>query len=207
MKAFKYIISIAALTAALTLSAKASFIADTNPGGAKGFIDVANHDVNSFNIFVGANNSSAPHVGVTTMGNVDTGSGWSNIAPHGLGTLTDLIFTPANDTLFNDFSMRGMLVSPTTSLTIIVTDSLGNVFTIPFTGLQHDPHDFARLGVVSLDGETIKSVEVQGSFKEVKQIEFSFAPGTVPDGGATVMLLGGALGALGMTRRFLKKLN
>jgi hypothetical protein len=28
---------------------------------------------------------------------------------------------------------------------------------------------------------------------------------TVPDGGATVMLLGAALGALGMARRFLKK--
>jgi hypothetical protein len=31
-----------------------------------------------------------------------------------------------------------------------------------------------------------------------------FGPGAVPDGGATVMLLGAALGALGMARRFLK---
>ena len=30
------------------------------------------------------------------------------------------------------------------------------------------------------------------------------APLTVPDGGATVMLLGAGLGALGMVRRFLK---
>ncbi len=29
--------------------------------------------------------------------------------------------------------------------------------------------------------------------------------GTVPDGGSTVMLLGAALGSLGMARRFLKK--
>ena len=29
-------------------------------------------------------------------------------------------------------------------------------------------------------------------------------PGQVPDGGATIMLLGAALGALGMARRFLK---
>jgi hypothetical protein len=33
---------------------------------------------------------------------------------------------------------------------------------------------------------------------------FAAGPGSVPDGGTTVMLLGAALGALGMARRFLR---
>jgi hypothetical protein len=80
----------------------------------------------------------------------------------------------------------------------------GTTSTVDFTGLQHDPHDFARLGVISTDGETIKSVTVDGNFNEVKQIAFSPASGvTIPDGGETLMLLGGALCILGVARRFL----
>ena len=88
---------------------------------------------------------------------------------------------------------------------IIVTDSLGATFEFDFTGLGQNS-DFARQGVISLDGETIASVELISDFKEVKQIEFSPAGEVppVPDGGATVMLLGAALSVLGMARRYLK---
>ena len=202
MKSLKYILSIAALTGSLALSANATFIIDPNPGGEKLFIDVANKDVSDFQGFVGANNSSAPHVGIHTAGNVDTGSGFANIKPVKNGSLTELIFTPENPDLFADFSFRGQLESDAGgTVTVMVVDNLGSTQTFTFTGLGANA-DFARQGIISLDGETIQSVTLMSDFKEVKQIEFSFAPG-VPDSGSTVMLLGVALGAAEMFRRLI----
>src|SRR6266513_5192788 len=104
MKSLKYLLSIAALTGSRALSANATVIIDPSAGGEKLFIDVANKDVSEFQGFVGANNSSAPHVGIHTTGNVDTGSGFANIKPVKNGSLTELIFTPENPDLFADFS-------------------------------------------------------------------------------------------------------
>jgi hypothetical protein len=203
MKALKYVVSIAALTAALTLSASATFIVDPNPGGEKLFIDVANKNASDFEGFVGANHPSAPHVGIHTTGNVDTGSGFANIKPIGGGLLTQLIFTPQNPNLFTDFSFRGQLEADANgTVTVVVQDNQGDPFqTFAFSGLGKNA-DFARQGIISLDGETIKSITLISDFKEVKQIEFSFAQ-AVPDNGATVMVLGAALGALGICRRFI----
>jgi hypothetical protein len=202
MKALKYIVSIVALTAALTLSARATFVEATAPfGGSFLFNDVANNDVSHFEGFVGANNPSAPHVSVDTIANVTTGSGFANIKPVAGTQLTNLIFTPADNTLFSDFSFRGQLTEAGLgTVHVIVTDSLGATFEFDFSGLGQN-QDFARQGIISLDGETIQSVQLISDFREVKQIRFSFAPG-VPDGGPTVMLLGAALCALGIARRF-----
>jgi len=80
----KYILSIAAITAALTLSAKADFIKETAPfGGQFLFNDVANKDVNTFKGFVGKNHPTGSDVTIDTIGNVDTGSGFANIKPAG----------------------------------------------------------------------------------------------------------------------------
>src|SRR5207248_7388524 len=156
MKSLKYIFSIAALTGSLALSANATFIIDPNPGGEKLFIDVANKDVSDFQGFVGANNSSAPHVGIHTTGNVDTGSGFANIKPIKGGSLTELIFTPENPNLFADFSFRGQLLTDAgATVNVSVTDNLGNTQTFAFTGLGANA-DFARQGIISLDGETIQ---------------------------------------------------
>jgi hypothetical protein len=203
VKAFKYIVSIAALTAALTLSASATFIVDPDPGGEKLFIDVANKNVSDFEGFVGANNSSAPHVDIHTTGNVNTGSGFANIKPVNNGSLTELIFTPENANLFADFSFRGQLERDANgTVTVVVQDTQGNpAQTFTFSGLGANA-DFARQGIISLDGETIQSITLMSDFKEVKQIEFSFAR-AVPDGGATVMLLGAVLGVLSILRRLL----
>jgi hypothetical protein len=57
MKSLKYILSIAALTGALTFSASATFIKDPDPGGDKMFINGANKDVSDFGGTVGSNNS------------------------------------------------------------------------------------------------------------------------------------------------------
>jgi hypothetical protein len=206
MKSLKYIFSIAALTGSLALSANATFIIDPNPGGEKLFIDVANKDVSDFQGFVGANNSSAPHVGIHTTGNVDTGSGFANIKPVKNGSLTELIFTPENPDLFADFSFRGQLLRDAGgTVTVTVQDNQGNSpQTFTLTGLGSNS-DFARQGIVSLDGETIQSVTLMGDFKEVKQIEFSLAGQTVPDSGASAVLLGTALAGIGLVRRYLKR--
>ena len=207
MKSLKYFLSVAALTGALTLSASATFIVDTDPGGEKLFIDNANKDVSDFQGFVGANNSSAPHVGIHTTGNVNTGSGFANIKPIKNGSLTELIFTPENPNLFADFSFRGQLnAGANGTVTVTVQDNQGNPAQIfIFTGLG-GPNDFARQGIISLDGETIQSITLSSDFKEVKQIEFSFAGGhVVPDSGPTAMLLGAGLAAIVLVRRFLKR--
>jgi VPDSG-CTERM motif len=205
MKPFKYLFAMTVLTAALTLSASATFMVDPDPGGEKLFIDVANKDVSDFEGFVGANNSGAPHVDIHTTGNVNTGSGFANIKPVKGGSLTVLTFTPENPDLFADFSFRGQLLTDAGgTVNVSVTDNLGNTQTFAFTGLGANA-DFARQGIISLDGETIQSVTLMSDFKEVKQIEFSLAGARVPDSGSTVMLLGVALGAAEVLRRFILK--
>jgi len=206
MNSIKYIVSVAALTAALTLSARANFIVDPNPDGVKMYNDFANHNVSAFEGFVGANNSSLPHIDIATTGKVDTGSGFSTIKPtNNRTTLTQLIFTPENGDLFNGFSFRGQLKALALgTVTVIVQDNQGNApQTFTFTGLGANS-DFARIGVIASDNETIQSITLISNFKEVKQIEWNLAPGQVPDGGATVMLLGAALSGLGIARRFFK---
>jgi hypothetical protein len=206
---FKYILSIAALTAALTLPAKATFQAGIGPQpGAFLFNDTANKNVTDFTATVGGHKGFP--VAVHTTGAIDSGAGFANIKPSSTGgPLTDLIFTPADPTIFGDFSFRGELLAAG-FVTVTVTDNQGNPpQTFVFGPFKKD-EDFGRQGVFSTDGETIKSVEITGAialggFKEVKQIEFSLASGAqIPDGGATVMLLGAALSVLGVARRYLK---
>jgi PEP-CTERM motif len=176
----------------MTVPAHASFIIDPNPGGDKFFIGIANHDVSNFSGTV-SSNVSGPVINVataTTVDTVDTGSGWSNITPH-TGLLTDLIFTPVDPTLFSDFSFRGQLASDGFSGTVDVkvTDQANATWNLQFTGLAGPNVDFAHIGVMSTDGGTIKTVEImtplstlfgQESFKEVKQIDFSYAAGSPP---------------------------
>jgi hypothetical protein len=207
-KPLKYILTITALTAALTLSARANFMQGVADGD-KLYIDVAHHGAgtNDFEGFFGVNNSSGPHVRIQTMGNVTTGSGFANIKPvHGTA-LTQLTFTPEDGNLFSGFSFRGQLNDAAGGMVMVmVQDNQGNPAQMfMFMGLGSG-NDFARQGVFATDGETIQSITLISDFKEVKQIELTLAdPRGVPDGGTTVMLLGAALGSLGMARRFLKK--
>ena len=143
---------------------------------------------------------------IHTTGNVDTGSGFATIKPITNGSLTDLIFTPENPNLFADFSFRGQLLADANgTVTVMVQDNQGNpAQSFTFSGLGTNS-DFARQGIISLDGETIQSVTLMSDFKEVKQIEFSLAGARVPDSGSTVMLLGVALGAAEVFRRLIIK--
>jgi hypothetical protein len=92
-------------------------------------------------------------------------------------------------------------------INVIWTDSLGNSGTIPFT-VSKPNADFNRLGIVSNDGETLKSVEVLttggGRFKEFKQVEFSLAtkPPPIPEPASIACFAVGLAGiAVGLRRR------
>jgi hypothetical protein len=207
MKSLKYLFAITVITGMLTLSASATFIIDPNPGGETMFISPGQTGVTDFLGFVGGNDPSMPNVGIHTTGPVITLNGVSNIKPVVLkpGALTSLTFTPANPNLFHDFSFIGQLIFDAQgTVTAIVQDNQGHApQTLTFTGLGKNV-DFARQGIVSLDGETIKSVTLESDWKDIKKINFSFAP-RVPDSGATLTLLGGVLAGLGLLRRYLQR--
>jgi hypothetical protein len=84
-------------------------------------------------------------------------------------------------------------------------DSL--TFTLTNTsGLWGSASDVLKLNAKGFDaaGHVFVADLVRGKYKNLDVTGFAAeGPGTVPDGGATVMLLGTALGALGMVRRFL----
>jgi hypothetical protein len=190
----------AALALSAASPASATFVLETSFGGSqKFFIDGENKKVTNFTGEVGAQKSGI-FVDVSTVGAVDTGNGWSNIVPIKDGSLTTAVFTPENSNLFADFSTRGQLVAAGT-FTFTVQDGQGNpAQTLTFDSGKDD--DFLRAGIVSFDGETIKSVTLTGDFKELKQVEFS-APGAVPEPATWAMMLLGfaTLGFAGYRRR------
>jgi PEP-CTERM motif len=187
-------------------SAHATFISDMTCGvsqcaeGTDFFIDNVSKDVQTFTGMVGSD--LGPAITVETSANVDTGAGFATIAA--TTTLTALVFTPVDDTLFNGFSFRGQLAVSGFTGTIDVswTDSNRKTGSITFTGVKGPDADFDRLGIVSNDGETLKLVTVSvspsetvgESFKEFNQIEFSLATPQIPEPSTWAMMLLGFAG-------------
>jgi PEP-CTERM motif-containing protein len=181
--------------------AHSTFIVATNPSGDQFFNGDANKNVSSFTGTVGGQHSGR-EVTVTTVGNVDTGDGFSNIKPIKDGSLTSLTFTPADPNLFADFSFRGQLEANAGGHVLLtVQDNQGNapqVFSFSNLGANAD---FDRIGIVAApgSGETIKSITLNSLFREQKQNEFSLA-GAVPEP-ETYAMLGLGLALLGIALR------
>jgi hypothetical protein len=186
-------------------AAYATFVLDTScgeskcAGGTDFKNDKANKDVSTFTGTVGGH--AGTDVTVDTIGNIDTGAGFSTITPIKGGTLTSLTFTPADDTLFTDFSFRGQLapVGDTGVIDVTWTDSLGTTGTVVFTGIPGPDKDFDRLGIVSTD-EFLKSVVITTaageSFDEFKQVQFSASsiPPSIPEASTWAMMILGFVG-------------
>jgi hypothetical protein len=188
----------AALALSAASPASATFVLETNFDNSKKlFIDNDNKDVFDFKGEVNSQHSGI-FIDINTVGAVDTGNGFSNIVPIKGGTLTAATFTPEDPLKFNDFSLRGQLVTAG-KFTFVVQDDQ----TFTFDSGKDD--DFTRVGIISNDGETIKSVGVfeAGGFKELKQIEFSTMSGAVPEPATWAMMLLGfaTLGFAGYRRR------
>jgi PEP-CTERM motif len=218
--------------ALLSAPAHATFIGDMppEPPNIDKLFLVASDNLPNFSGDVGGQTSG---VVVNALANVDVmvANGWSTIKPD-TGSLTSITFTPigtlpqppnpAGNMLFDDFSLRGQIIGcpghphPSCEVDISVTDSSGVISPlIMFTGLPQNA-DISRIGAISAD-ETIASLTISTpmgeSFKEVKQIAFSFcSSGTNPACGivnppittpepATLAVLGSALAGFGVFRR------
>ena len=166
MNKLKYLFAVAALTGALTMSAKADlqflgatpFTGDNSP---------ANNQV-QLGLFLGVDTS-----GFTLATNLE------NLSGNQMLTLT------VGEYLVVHYGRGRGGSNPGGSWEFFQVVNNGMV-TVPGTGNgPTNPDPYGHGGISSIRG--------------------FLAPTGVPDGGTTVMLLGAALGSLGMARRFLKK--
>ena len=170
MKHLKYLAVGATLALGLATQANATFMIDSNAktNGTKLFLTGIKDATSSTGSVVSTND-----VNISVTGASDFANGYANIKPAKGGTLTDLIFTPVDDTLFDSFSFRGQSLKANGMITLTVTDSTGSTQTFDFS-ISKANQDFGDLGIISGDGETIKSVELSltSGFKEAKQFQF-----------------------------------
>jgi len=181
--------------------AHATFILETGLSngptiGTQLFLDQASN-ATSLTGHVGG--QTGPTIDITPNVAVDVvGSGWATIQAVN-GNLSSLVFTndATNTNKYGDFDFRGQL-SSTGKITITAVDQLNQSFVFDITDLAQNAN-LPRMGIVSNDGEWLKSVTISTDtfFNEVKQIEFSLqeAPTTpVPEPGTMMLLGAGFLG-------------
>ena len=171
MRRLHYLITGAVMALGMAGQANATFIIDPNAGsdGTKLFLTMAKDATSSTGSV-----ASSDDVNISVTGPSDFASGFANIKPVKGGSLTDIIFTPVDPNFFDSFSFRGQSLQGNVTLDLIVTDNQGNpAQTLLFTIPKKDA-DFGPFGIISTDGETIKSVELSlpTGFKEGKQFQF-----------------------------------
>jgi hypothetical protein len=187
------------LVGVATQEARATFMKDTDAGGVPLNLDNAKNS----QVFDGAVGTDIVHIATPDNEFVDVSG--ANIKPIKDGTLTSLIFTPA-DPIFADFSFRGQLLK-SGDIKVTVWDSQNNEPQDFTFAIAQPNQDFERIGIVAMPGtgETIKQVEIfnSGGFKEFKQFEFSHAA-AVPEP-LTFIFLGSCLLGAGLVSRKFKK--
>jgi len=137
-------------------------------------------------------------------------NGWATIQNvNNGGTLLSVTFTPRDENLFVDFTLRGQLAAAG-DVTIKVTDNLSQSQSFTFT--EKKSADWDRIGVIAKlgSGEFIQTVVVStavtGGFNELKQIAFSTAADHVVPEPSTMAIAGlGALGFIGYGLRRRRK--
>jgi hypothetical protein len=194
------------------LPAKASFVTfqGQDKTGEQLFLDTEQKGFTDVTTTVG--HSGGPAIDLLSTVADDVSAGFATIKPFCSGhpsvcdTLTDLTFTPADSLAFGDFSFRAQLLTDS-DITLKVTDGQGNPAQTFDLGAIFGPfkanQDLTRMGIISLDGETIKSVEITDAsgFKEVKQIQFSPAGATTVPLPPAIALFGSGLIGLGLLSR------
>jgi hypothetical protein len=194
-----------------TLPAYASFVSLTGKDCTGNVCDLFLTDATDSTSGSGnVGSKSGPGVDITTNVGSDFSSGNATIKPNKNETslLTDLFYTPKDDTLFSDFTTRGQTLAANSTVVISVTDKSNSLFTFDFT-IPKANADFSSIGVISNDGDTIKQIEVSDSsgFNQLKQAKFStstspISPVPIP---AAFPLFGTALIGLGAITRWRKR--
>jgi hypothetical protein len=186
MKTLKYLFTLAALTGALALSAKANIITDL------GLIDTGNQNPVTILGFANANGVDAdePTDGdLVSAGRITGASGGSFTNSFGTFTVT----TDASNNVFLTFTMNPGFVLAGVAVHagggqdtrfFSINDETAGVNEGPFFGSQNKKG--MNQGLSNFD----IFVENGGT--------------STPDSGTTAMLLGGALACLGLVRRYLK---
>lgn len=192
--------ALALAVSAVATASHATFIIDPNPSNKIALnlneVSKKNAATTDFGSVLAAND-----VAITVNTPSAFSSGAATIIAN-TGTLTTLTFTPVNPNAFSDFSFRGQDLVANQVIDVTVQDNQGGAaqtFTFQEGGANQD---FTRNGIISLDGETIKSVTISnsGGFKEAKQ--FAFSPAIVPEPATWgLMMLGSALAGAAIRRR------
>lgn len=132
--------------------------------------------------------------------------------PAFLSATSQFLFKKNNNGTTDGTFGQFFTVSISGSVANITWDLTGSGFTLDGVFIKDgvaSPHNLLyRFYGVSADETLVGSgtVRFDNPVKGVSFVEFFGSPGgSVPDGGTTVMLLGAALGALGMAGRFLKR--
>ena len=144
---------------------------------------------------IGVNFSSTQTLTIPSNGQarIEATSGGSQVA------LSDIAFALASGTFTDaifDMHIGGTIGTSGGTATITALDNLGGISS--FTTTLKNGSNF--LTVVASNGESIENIAIAYAvgFTDLRQVRISGALVSVPDNGATAMLLGGALAGLGL---------
>ena len=186
------LVSLAAV--AVSAPASAHFVIDTSPIGQDLNLSTAASVIAGTTFTGSVNGYTGSLIDIVSTVNVSTANGLASINAinHSNNWITQLTFTPVTGT-FNEFSFRGALSSNDDQVIhVTVTDNLAQTFDFSITSNG----DFPAIGLTALPtNETIKSVVINGSFADIKQIGFGYEAVTaVPEPSTWAMMVLGFAG-------------